>query len=194
VASIGSVMVLHLGGAKAEQTQWLERHLEAALTKQPESLPLRLSFAELRDLQGRYADARSLYRRILEQDRQNVVALNNLAWLLAFEKGNEKEALQLVNSAIAIAGSRPHLLDSRAMVYLSTGNVNEAIADLRRAVVDGSKATRHFHLAQAYALAKDRPAAVKEWKRALSLGLTVDTVHPLERPAFQRLHNDLGPS
>jgi hypothetical protein len=46
---------------------------------------LSLALADLRDFQERYGDAAAIYRRLLELNDRNVVALNNLAWLVSFQ-------------------------------------------------------------------------------------------------------------
>ena len=52
-------------------------------SQDPETTALLLTLADLRDFQGRYDEAETLYRRMIDKEPDNVLALNNLAWLLA---------------------------------------------------------------------------------------------------------------
>ena len=61
----------------------------------------------------------------------NVVALNNLAYLLALNGGSQAEALALIQRAIDQAGPDPEMLDTRALVYLKGGQADRAGKDLR---------------------------------------------------------------
>src|SRR5262249_672372 len=64
---------------------------------------------------------------------------------------------------------------------------DEAVRDLEEAVALQPTAPRCFHLAQAYHASKNASAATAAWRKAKSLGLAANVLHPLERPAFERL-------
>ena len=68
--------------------------------------------AALRNMQGDLAGAEEMCRKAREQDGANLVALNNLAWLLA-QNGKAVEGLDVINQAIERAGPRAELLDTR---------------------------------------------------------------------------------
>ena len=102
-------------------------------------------------------------------------------------------AVALFKRAIEIAGPMPVLLDTRGMVYLSMGLADLAKSDLEEAVQGQPTATRCFHLAQAYQAARDRLAAASTWRKARALGLKVETLSQIERPAFQRLLEEFEP-
>jgi tetratricopeptide (TPR) repeat protein len=162
----------------------VETWLKSALTKKPDSIPLRLHLADLHDLRGRYAEAEDLYRLVIKADPGNVVALNNLAWLTAVRSGNGDAALPLISSAIDILGPRPELLDTRAMVYLTQNQTDKALADLERAVnLDVATGPRYFHMARAHKKAKNAEAAAKAFRKAKELGLKRTALHPVERLA-----------
>ena len=81
--------------------------------KNPESPSLPFHLAYVRDLQGRFGEAETLYRLAIRRGRFKATSLNNLAMLLALQKGRGAEALPLINSAIEVAGPRFDLLDTR---------------------------------------------------------------------------------
>src|SRR5262249_19824522 len=84
----GRVAILDAGTGTAGQCERIERWLTAALAKEPDASALRIELANLRHLQGRYAEAESLYRQVLSRPDAPPEAMNNLAWLLAFQDGH----------------------------------------------------------------------------------------------------------
>jgi tetratricopeptide (TPR) repeat protein len=186
-----SVSVVRGPAGEAHQGR-VEARLQAALDNYPQSVALLRSLAELQDVRGRYAGAIALYRRILRLEPHDVFALNNLAYLLALKQESPEEALDLVQKAIDEAGPHAELLDTRGLVYLQGGHAELALRDLRQAIAEGASASRYVHLAQADLLAEDRQAAGDAYRKATDLGLKLEDVHPLERPAVRQLAADLG--
>jgi len=187
-----AVAMLHAPGARAEHFERVARDLETALAKNPDLVPVLLHLATLRDLQGRHAEAEQVYRRLLNRAPDNVVALNNLAWLLAHQKGKGNEALSLLRRAIDTAGPLPELRDTRAVVSLSLGESKAAVEDLEAVVREAPTATRYFHLARAELLAGHRGSALDALGKAKAAGLKAEALHPLERASYQPLLKELG--
>ena len=192
-ASIATTIVslIFTGEATPAQVSRVERILNDATLTFGETNSLTLALAELRSIQRRYEDAESLYRKVLEKDPRNVVALNNLAVFLSLRNIKQDEALEKMNQAITIAGPKPTLLDSRASVYLSRGEWQKAIDDLDTAISGKPTATRFFHQAQAYEIGKNKTKAKAAFQKALNLGLKEDALQPLERPAYRKLRGAL---
>jgi tetratricopeptide (TPR) repeat protein len=137
-------------GVTDEQRDRVGSWLEEALRRQPGSTRIRLALASVRSMQRRYDQIESIYRDVLSASPDNLEALNNLAWLLAHRAGKEREALGLIDRAIAIGGSNPTLFDTRAVIRLQLGETEPAIRDLRAAmVINPEKSVLYFHLAQA---------------------------------------------
>src|SRR5205823_8801888 len=99
-----SIIVLRSGQTEPRQIQRVEAWLRTELAKEPKAVALLTATAEVQELQRQYEEAQRTYRRILDQDPRQVVALNNLAWLLALKFGAADEALQLMQQAVAAAG------------------------------------------------------------------------------------------
>jgi tetratricopeptide (TPR) repeat protein len=140
---------------------------------------------------GEYDDAIERYRQVLKQDSKNVMAVNNLAVLLAVVKKNHAEAQSLINQLIDTAGMSPVLLDSRAMIWLAADRADDARMDLEQSIKDAPSADNHFHLAQALVGLKQEPAAREAFAKALKLGLAEDRLQPFERDEFRRLKSIL---
>jgi predicted Zn-dependent protease len=179
-------------GATAQVAR-AERIIRSALAKREGALPLVAVLGHLRSLQGSHKEAERMYRQALATNPRNPVVLNNLAWLLALQGGDAREALQLVDRARALIGPDPGLRDTQAVVYLALGETERAVRLLEEVVteVPGDPVYR-FHLAQAYLRLKNRPAALRCLQKALAAGLQVGRLHPLEHRAFEGLRKDLA--
>jgi tetratricopeptide (TPR) repeat protein len=83
--------------------------------------------------QGKDVSAIETFRRIIELRPSDVVALNNLANLLAEQPNGTAEALQHIERAIEIAGENPVLLDTKGTVLVLGERYQEAVQVLRLA-------------------------------------------------------------
>lgn len=181
------VALLRHPAATPEQLRRAENVLKAALVKFDRAVPLLLVTADYYSNHGRYREAESNYREIIDKNPNDAVALNNLAVLLALQGTKTDEALELINRAIGIAGPVAPMLDSRASVHLARGNPQDALKDLAGAISEQPSPVRRFHQAQAFEMAGQRPEAVRAMRQALDDGLTPEMLQPLERPAFERM-------
>jgi tetratricopeptide (TPR) repeat protein len=183
-----------LGTMKASdiQVRKVEQMLLAARKEKPRSVVLLMHLADLYDKRGRYDDSAKVYQQVLKEEPKNVVALNNLAWLMAVRDVNAQKALEYINEAIKGMGQRGDLLDTRATVYLALKETDKALADLREAVADSATPGRLFHLA----LAQDRKGndseAAQTLQRARARGLKFALLHPAESEDARRLLTKYG--
>jgi tetratricopeptide (TPR) repeat protein len=171
------------------------RLIESARDKSPNSAALTSRLAAMRNRQERYEESIKLYRQVVTLDARDVLALNNLAFLLSYQTGKSDDALSVIQRAFEIKGPLPDLLDTRALIRLNQGSQKdavEAIKDLQAANAEIETSAAHFHLAQAYQMVEKRGQARSAFQRAVALGLTEASLHPLERPMYQRLRKELG--
>jgi tetratricopeptide (TPR) repeat protein len=184
-----SLATLKAGKTGPEHFRRVEAWLREGLKQKPDSSVLLLQLADLEEMQGRNAEA--VYRDVLKRDKDNLVALNNLAWQLAQLPGRGADALPLINRAIELTGARPELLDTRAVVHLNMSKGDLALADLERVARDDPSATRHFRLARAYQMTNNIPSALSSLEMAMNAGLDPQRLHPTERATFQKLRAEL---
>jgi tetratricopeptide (TPR) repeat protein len=164
------------------------RQFQVALKKNADSVPLRHALANLRVLQRRYDDAETTYRELIALDRNNVLARNNLAWILACQKKRISDAAEMIDEAIALAGPRETLLDTQALVFLAAGKTKEAVRLLEGLAAGSPKVPGyHFHLALAYLADQNPSDAARSLKRARRVGFQETSLHPLERPGYEQL-------
>ncbi|MCB1843425.1 MAG: PEP-CTERM system TPR-repeat protein PrsT [Halioglobus sp.] len=106
--------------------------LESWVSVHAEDARAREKLAEIYEHQGRVGDVLAQYRAILSVDRDNVVALNNLAWYLL--KVDPKQALQYAERAAALSPQTASVLDTLAMAQLRNDKPVAARRTLHRAL------------------------------------------------------------
>jgi Tfp pilus assembly protein PilF len=94
------------------------------------------------------------YRKAVQGDPQNPVALNNLAYLVLTTGKNPDEALQYAQKAAEMAPDDPDTNDTLGWVLYNKGAYAMAVRHLEVAA-KSRKAVPKFHLAMAYAKAGD---------------------------------------
>ena len=199
------VMVLQVATAAARQrihpltpeqfervNQWFQR----ALRDDPESVPVRIMWAEFLDAQGRYDEVEKVYREILARTdvspKNRAVVSNNLAFALALRGHQLDEALKLSDDTISYMGPVPEALDTRGLINLAKGDPKQAVRDLTDAVsVLDPQPTAYVHLAMAQAAAKDNYSARKSLDKAKDLKLNPDELSPLDRQKYQALQEQV---
>ena len=159
----------------------------AGLPGANESAPLLTAMGDLENLLERLDSAENYYRLAIKSDRDFVLALNNLAVVLALRHRSVNEASLFIARAIEIAGPVAELLDSRAIVMLAAGDADNAIKDLQESLATNPSAVVYFHLAQAQLARGDAAAAKASYEQARKRRLTRDSLTALERGAFDKL-------
>lgn len=165
--------------------RWLDE--AAAKAKGKSRAALLQQLASIRNLQGDYAAAADLYRRALREDPRDVLAMNNLAFLLSARDGKHDEALQMLEGAKKLIGPNPDLLDTEAIVRLKRGEVAAARALLEEVIKTSPSASAYFHLAQVESKAGQKLEARLAWRQAEELKLQRPTLHPLERGEYDQI-------
>ncbi len=175
------VAALRVGRPTPQHLRRVERMLQDAIAANPTATNLLVSLADLRDAEAQDAEAEKLYRQVLTRNPRNPLALNNLAWLLAFQPAKAAEALELTDRRLAITGPNPSVLDTRGMVLLKLGRADEAAQSFSDAAAQNPTAVFYFHLAEAKRAAGQPNEAEKAWLKAKELGFRKTDLHPLER-------------
>jgi tetratricopeptide (TPR) repeat protein len=196
---------------------WIEDGLIKAKGQAAVTADLLHHQAALCSLRGEYDQAIALYNRVLDLKPNKDVAgltMNNLAFLLAANKGKFADALARIENAKQLVGPLPELLDTEALVRLKLAEKNPAMAresvktaiDLLEDVeVQAPSAVIYFHLAHArFALAtlegQDGKKAAAEtalvharsaWEEAQRQNLTRGELHPLEWDDFKLIKDKL---
>ena len=183
----GGVAVLRSGHATPQQFQMVKAWISEALAKSADTVPLKLNLGELHTLQQDFAMAEQVYRDVLKTDPKNLVALNNLAWILAPRPETADQALKFADRAIELHGATGEMLDTRARILISAGKYDRAVADLTDAINQSGTPLRYFHLAVAQLRMSKTDDAVRTFKEARARGLDAKAIHPHDLPTFKAL-------
>ncbi len=164
-----------------------DRLLERAIEINPEDNELIYAKASLRHLQGRLEEAVKIYDELAARSPSNLLFLNNCAWILSEDLDRPLEGLKRIETLIARAGTQPHTLDTRGVIELRLGRVDQAIGDLETAAGSIPSAPICYHLTRAYIAAGRLDEAAKALARAKAAGLKPETLQPSERGELARI-------
>ena len=116
------------------------------------------------------------YRKVLAINSNDVMALNNLAFLLADHGQAQQldEALKLAQQVRSLVPKSSNVDDTMGWVYYKKGIYPSAVQQLKDAVlqdeaVNAPSALHHYHLAMAYLKTGDQKLGNKELNAALKL-------------------------
>jgi putative PEP-CTERM system TPR-repeat lipoprotein len=114
-----------------------------------------------------YKPAAEALRVVLGLRPDNVVALNNLAWV--YQQDKDPRALEIAERAAAVAPDSPAVLDTLGWLLVEQGNLGRGLTLLQKGV-DLAPASRdlRYHLALALHKSGDKARARKELEQLLS--------------------------
>lgn len=148
-------------GAYAVLEQWLKEH--------PNDTAVRLQLAGTRQHHGEAAAAIAEYERVLLTQPQNVLALNNLAWL--YHEAADNRALDFAQRAYEQAPKSPLVMDTLGWILVQQGNIERGLELLEKAAYQAPKlGDIRYHLASALARAGSETRARKELAGLLDSG------------------------
>jgi tetratricopeptide (TPR) repeat protein len=183
------------GSVSEKQAATVLVWIDECLAEEPESSTLKLNKAEFFALRRELPMSVAQYEEILAKDSRNVIALNNLAWLLSADSRTAERALELVARAIREVGLTGDLLDTRARVLITLKLFSEAERDLGDAIRLQSTPLRWFHLAVSR-LGQTPPKtadAAKAFQEAKRRGLEPRGIHPADLTTFRILDANKSP-
>ncbi|HVL11775.1 MAG TPA: tetratricopeptide repeat protein, partial [Gemmata sp.] len=189
VRSAAGLAIVRAGGASEKQAAMVLGWLDECLAEHPDSAALRMSRGEFLAMRNDLAGAAAEYQKICDAEPRNVVALNNLAWILSADPATAEQALELVTRATREVGLTGDLLDTRARVRITLRQFADAERDLNDAIRLEPTPLRWFHLALSR-LGQTPPKtddAAKAFQEALRRGLEQRNVHPADRGTFDSL-------
>lgn len=130
----GSMTLLWLTGAIDAQGREEEaiELLNDWLADNPADAMVRNELASSYLQLGREREAAEHYQEVVESAPDNVIVLNNLAWLL--RKDDPEQALAYIERASELMPENPQIMDTHAMIQLELGATGEALALNRKAL------------------------------------------------------------
>ncbi|MBI1397676.1 MAG: PEP-CTERM system TPR-repeat protein PrsT [Betaproteobacteria bacterium] len=136
--------------ADREQLAWVARH--------PSDVRALMFAGDARLAAGQYREAERWYRKAVAVQPQNAIVLNNLAWVLG--KLGDPSAVTIGQQALARVPDSPVVMDTLGSLYVQFGQVDEGIAQLRKAAELAPKAvTVRINLARGLIKSGDKSGA-----------------------------------
>jgi len=138
-----SALAVRLHGLQvmADRTADAERFAADWLKSNPADADFISHLGSIDMQRSKFPLAEARYRKVIELQPANAVALNNLAWVL-FQQG-KPEGLQHARKAIELAPGEPALMDTLAATLRAAGQLPEAVEWQRKAVAASNGEPRY---------------------------------------------------
>jgi tetratricopeptide (TPR) repeat protein len=152
--------------------------------------------AILLQIGGRDAESAALYQRLLEIEPDNIIAINNLAWIMCEVQGKHQQALELAQRGLKIAPNYYDLIDTRGVIYYRLGEFDKAIRDFNECIrlypgVTSASIGTRFYLARALAKLGQKDKAIQYLNEALTLNSQNGGLSTADLSEAQRLFSQL---
>lgn len=153
------------GGKAAEAQTWAQEWRK----KQPDDMGFVLHLGDQAMASGKTADAEALYRQVIDKQPGNVLALNNLAYVLAREK--KPGSVALAEQALQRAPKSAAVMDTLALALAAENQLPRAV-DVQKQAVAAAPEAHNFRLQLAKLMleAGDKTNARTELSTLAALG------------------------
>jgi tetratricopeptide (TPR) repeat protein len=173
-----------------------EEILRMVIKDNSDSTEAMRSLAILLQIGGRTTESAQLYERILELEPDNVIAINNLAWIICEVQGKPKEALDLAQRGLKIAPNYYDLIDTRGVIYYRLGQLDKSVRDFNECIrlypsITPSSIGTRFYLARSLAELGQKDKAIQYLDEALELNSKNGGLSTADLTQAQRLLNEL---
>jgi tetratricopeptide (TPR) repeat protein len=186
--------IMLLEDSKARKTA--EEILRMVINDNSDSTEAMRSLAILLQIGGRTTESAQLYERILELEPDNVVAINNLAWIICEVQGKPKEAIDLAQRGLKIAPNYYDLIDTRGVIYYRLGQLDKAFHDFNECIrlypgITPSSIGTRFYLARSLAELGQKDKAIQYLDEVLELNSQNGGLSTADLAEAQGLLNEL---
>lgn len=169
-----------------------EKILTAVLEDNENQLQALNSLAILMQSTGRRAEAAEIYQRILELQPENVIAMNNLAWIKCNYLDETRQALELANRGLKISPNYTDLIDTRGVICYQLGQYQKALEDFRKAIElysenNSSVTATYLHLANTLAKTGQEEQALENVRKSLTLNDEIGGLTPEDEAEAEQL-------
>jgi putative PEP-CTERM system TPR-repeat lipoprotein len=143
-----------------QQTERAEQLYQRILRSDPTFAPVHVAMGTLAERRGNKGVARDHYQNALGHDRDNVIALNNLAYILADNFGEDRQALDYAMRAYQLRPNDPRIMDTLGYILVKNERAQDALNLLQQAhALLPDIPVVAIHLAQAKIALGDKQAA-----------------------------------
>ena len=175
-----------------------EETINLVLTENPKNLDALQILALIYQSNNRTDELEELYRKILNLAPDNIIALNNLAWLLCENKGQPDQALSLAQKGLDLSPEYMDLIDTRGVAYYRLGQYQKAAQDFNKCIdlyprQNPSLVSAYFHLARTQVKLGLKHEAQSSVKQALELNTKLGGLSEADMREAKSLLNQLSP-
>ena len=156
--------------------------LTGIVNREPRNVPALESLGDIEDKSGHSAAAIAYYDRVLQEDSNNVSALNNLAYILSDTGADPDRGLALAQKVKELVPENAAVDDTIGWAYYNKG-LYQASLDYLSKAANGGTPRRKCHLAMAYIKLGNRQQAAI----VLQTALKEDPSSPEAKRALQLL-------
>lgn len=143
--------------------------LEKWYAENPDDRAVRFQLAANTHAEGDIEAAKENFEALLEQNPENPVVLNNLAWIY-LEVGDAR-SLEYAEKANKLLPENPEIMDTYAWILLANGEVEQAIRLLNTAIIKApNNPDIRFHYAKALVEVGQESQAIEELTAVLGDG------------------------
>jgi tetratricopeptide (TPR) repeat protein len=181
----------------SEAKKTAEEILKMVLNKDSNCTEAMSVLGMLLQMTGRSQESAGFYQQILALQPDNVIAINNLAWIMCEDQGKFQQALDLTERGLKISPNYIDLIDTRGVAYYRLGEFNKAIQDFTNCLklypgtAPSGTATR-FHLARAFAALGEKNKAIEHLNLALNSQSQTGGLSTKDLAEAQRLLDELS--
>jgi tetratricopeptide (TPR) repeat protein len=111
-----------------------ETMLNNLMAKDPQNVQAVFTLAMLYHNQNRLDDAAMLYEKTLVMDPRQVIAANNLSWIVCQNQNNPQKALEYANAGLQLTPDYADLVDTRGAIYTALEQYKNAVSDFHHAL------------------------------------------------------------
>ncbi len=161
-------VIVNLMIAQGKQTDAIN-FLNQELKKNPENLTAHFNLGNIYQQQNNNRKAEKHYQAILAEQPDNVVILNNLAWI--YHLDNNPKALGLAERAYQKAPKSAAVADTYAVILVKQGNLTKGLKVFEQAAkLAPNNYDIQYHLANAYAAKGQTQKAIQILKSITQSG------------------------
>jgi tetratricopeptide (TPR) repeat protein len=142
---------------------------EKVATKKDDQTMVLFDRAMMADRAKRYDEAEADFRKVLSEEPENALTLNNFGFMLADRGVKLDEALAMIRKAVQLEPTNYAYLDSLGWAYFRLGQYAQAEDNLQRAISRGANdPTVHDHLGDVYEKTGRLKQAATQWELSLN--------------------------
>ncbi|MDX2032965.1 MAG: tetratricopeptide repeat protein [Blastocatellia bacterium] len=177
----GVLLILASIQAQSGALNDAETSIRKALSLNPGDPETLVQLASVLDRAGKTPEAETILRDLLKREPDNSSALNNLGYLLVERSRDYREALALIQQAVAIDPIQGSFLDSLGWTHHKLGNQEKARETLEKALLYSRRnATIHEHLGDVLQQQGLLADARRQWEKALEYSIEADEIARLK--------------